>query len=60
VDLGAYYGGNCQITQINQLYFEAASKVKILGYTDYESRVARRASELYSQCILHLIEELIE
>ena len=57
VDLAAERGGNCDLTVPDQV-IEAAHGVKIIGYTDYPSRMATQASTLYANNIRHLIDDL--
>ena len=57
VDLAAERGGNCELTVPDQV-IEAAHGVKIIGYTDYPSRMATQASTLYANNIRHLVDDL--
>lgn len=41
VDMAAERGGNCELTKPGQLYIDPESGVKILGYTDLPSRMAK-------------------
>ena len=40
MDLAAEMGGNCVLTRPGELYVDKVSKVKIIGYYDYPSRMA--------------------
>ena len=40
VDLAAEMGGNCVFTRKGEIYVDSVSKVKIIGYYDYTSRMA--------------------
>lgn len=60
VDMAAERGGNCELTKPGQLFIDPESGVKILGYTDLPSRMAKQASELWSNNMLHLFDELIK
>lgn len=57
IDLGALGGGNCEATKMNECYLYKDS-VWIFGYTDMQSRMARQASEMYSNNLVHLFEDL--
>ena len=52
VDLAAERGGNCDLTVPDQA-IETDHGVKIIGYTDFPSRMATQASTLYSTNIRH-------
>ena len=56
VDLAAEQGGNCELSQPNQVVVEHG--VTIIGYTDLPSRLPTQASQLYATNIRHLIDEL--
>ncbi|NKB77023.1 MAG: Re/Si-specific NAD(P)(+) transhydrogenase subunit alpha [Gammaproteobacteria bacterium] len=56
VDLAAEQGGNCELTQPDQVVSE--SGVKIIGYTDHPSRMAAQSSQLYAANIRHLMSDL--
>ena len=47
VDLAAERGGNCDLTVADEIV-ESANGVKVIGYTDFPSRMATQASTLYS------------
>merc|ERR1719223_745617 len=57
VDLGALGGGNCEATRANECYC-FRDTVWIFGHTDMQSRMARQASAMYSNNLVHLIDEL--
>ena len=56
VDLAAEQGGNCELTVPGQVVERHG--VRIVGYTDLPSRMARQSSQLYATNLLRLIEEL--
>lgn len=49
VDLAAESGGNCELTKIDQIVIH--NGVKIIGYTDFPSRLPIQSSTLYSNNI---------
>ncbi|RMH50952.1 MAG: Re/Si-specific NAD(P)(+) transhydrogenase subunit alpha [Alphaproteobacteria bacterium] len=57
VDLAAERGGNCELTVPDQR-IETDNGVVIIGYTDFPSRMATQASNLYANNIRHLVEDL--
>jgi len=57
IDLGALGGGNCEATKMNECYLYKDS-VWLFGYTDMQSRMAKQASEMYSNNLVHLFDEL--
>ncbi len=57
VDLAAERGGNCDLTVPDQIV-ESPNGVKIVGYTDFPSRMATQSSTLYSTNIRHLMDDL--
>ncbi len=56
VDLAAEQGGNCELTVPGEVVERHG--VKIIGYTDLPSRMARQSSQLYATNLLRLLEEL--
>jgi NAD(P) transhydrogenase subunit alpha len=56
VDLAAEQGGNCELTEPNQVVVKHG--VTIIGYTDLPSRLARQSSTLYATNLFRLTEEL--
>jgi len=57
VDLAAERGGNCDLTVPDQV-IETANGVRIIGYTDFPSRMATQASTLYATNIRHMMDDL--
>jgi NAD(P) transhydrogenase subunit alpha len=57
VDLAAERGGNCELTKKDEK-IETPGGVTIVGYTDFPSRMATQASNLYSTNIRHLVTDL--
>ena len=57
IDLAAERGGNCDLTVPEQA-IETPNGVKIIGYTDFPSRMATQASTLYSTNIRHMMDDL--
>ena len=57
VDLAAERGGNCDLTVPDQS-IETANGVRIIGYTDFPSRMATQASTLYANNIRHMMDDL--
>ena len=57
VDLAAERGGNCDLTVPDQA-IETPNGVKVIGYTDFPSRMATQASTLYSNNIRHMMDDL--
>jgi len=56
VDLAAEQGGNCELTVPGEVVERHG--VKIIGYTDLPSRMARQSSQLYATNLLRLIEDM--
>lgn len=56
VDLAAEQGGNCELTEPNQIVVKHG--VTLIGYTDLPSRLAKQASTLYATNLLRMLEEL--
>lgn len=56
VDLAAEQGGNCELTEPGTVVVR--NGVTIIGYTDLPSRLAKQASNLYSNNLLRLIQHL--
>ncbi len=56
VDLAAEQGGNCELTEPNQVVVKHG--VTIVGYTDFPSRLSKQSSTLYATNLLRLTEEL--
>ena len=57
VDLAAEQGGNCDLSVANQI-IETDHGVKIVGYTDFPSRMATQSSNLYATNLRHMIDDL--
>ena len=57
VDLAAEQGGNCDLTQKDKV-IESNNGVKIVGYTDFPSRMAAQSSTLYATNIRHMLDDL--
>ena len=57
VDLAAERGGNCDLTVPDEA-IETPNGVKIIGYTDFPSRMATQASTLYANNIRHMMDDL--
>ncbi|RIY01993.1 Re/Si-specific NAD(P)(+) transhydrogenase subunit alpha [Aureimonas flava] len=57
VDLAAERGGNCDLTVPDEIV-ETANGVRIVGYTDYPSRMATQASTLYATNVRHMMDDL--
>lgn len=58
VDLAAAFGGNCELTRAGEVVEHGG--VKIVGYTDWESRVAVHASHMYSRNVLNYLNFLLK
>ncbi len=57
VDLAAERGGNCDLTVPDQKIV-TENGVTVVGYTDFPSRMATQASNLYSTNIRHMMDDL--
>ena len=57
VDLAAEQGGNCDLTKPDKI-IETKNKVKIIGFTDFPSRMATQSSNLFSTNIRHMLDDL--
>ena len=57
VDLAAEQGGNCDLTVADQIVI-SENGVKIVGYTDFPSRMAAQSSTLYATNIRHMLDDL--
>lgn len=53
VDLAAATGGNCEYTVADQVVL-TDNKVKVVGWTNYQSFLGQQASELYSNNLVNL------
>jgi NAD(P) transhydrogenase subunit alpha len=56
VDLAAEQGGNCELTEPDQLVVKEG--VTIIGYTDLPSRLAAQSSQLYGTNLRHLLTDM--
>ena len=57
VDLAAEQGGNCDLTVAEEIV-TSDNDVKIVGYTDFPSRMAAQSSTLYATNIRHMLDDL--
>jgi NAD(P) transhydrogenase len=57
VDLAAEAGGNCELTQKDQIVVHKG--VKIIGYTDLPSRMSGQSSALYANNISKFLQSMI-
>ena len=57
VDLAAEQGGNCDLTEAGKIIL-SDNGVKIIGYTDFPSRMATQSSTLYATNIRHMLDDL--
>ena len=57
VDLAAEQGGNRDLTVADQIV-TSDNGVKIVGYTDFPSRMAAQSSTLYATNIRHMLDDL--
>lgn len=57
VDLAAEAGGNCELTQKDQIVVHKG--VKIIGFTDLPSRMSGQSSALYSNNISKFFQSMI-
>ena len=56
VDLAAEMGGNCKLTEANQVVVRHG--VTLIGYTDLPSRMAAQSSQLYATNLFHLLSDM--
>lgn len=56
VDLAAEQGGNCKLTQANEVIKHG--DVTLIGYTDLPSRLSTQSSQLYGTNLRHLLTDL--
>ena len=54
VDIAAINGGNCELTEVGKVVEKFG--VKIIGYDNFPSRIAKDASKLYSKNLYNFIE----
>ncbi len=57
IDLAAERGGNCELTKKDEKLV-TGNGVTIIGYTDFPSRMATQASNLYSTNVRHMMTDL--
>lgn len=56
VDLAAEQGGNCAVTKPGEVY--RYKGVTVVGLTDFPSRMAQQASQLYGTNLYHLLDDM--
>ena len=56
VDLAAEQGGNCAVSEPNQIVDHYG--VKVIGYTDLPSRMGAQSSQLYGTNLCHLLKDM--
>ncbi len=56
VDLAAEQGGNCKLTEKNQVVVKHG--VTLIGYTDLPSRLPTQSSQLYATNLRHLLTDM--
>lgn len=59
VDLAVEAGGNCPLSQIDKV-IETSNGVKIIGYGNFPSRLAKDASILYSRNVFNFLQLLVD
>ena len=57
VDLAAEQGGNCELTEPDQVT-QSDNGVTLIGYTDLPSRLAAQSSQLYATNLRHLLADM--
>ncbi|OOF80584.1 Re/Si-specific NAD(P)(+) transhydrogenase subunit alpha [Rodentibacter caecimuris] len=57
VDLAAATGGNCEYTQAGKVV-TTENQVKVIGYTDFQSRLPTQSSQLYGTNLVNLLKLL--
>jgi H+-translocating NAD(P) transhydrogenase subunit alpha len=58
VDLAAEQGGNCALTERDRVVEKFG--VKVLGFTDLASRMARQSSDLYATTAFNLLSDVLD
>ena len=58
VDLAAEAGGNCKLTKLNEIVVE--NGIKIIGYSDFPSKLSQDASNLYAKNLLNFVKLMIK
>lgn len=56
VDLAAEQGGNCEVSEKDQVVNHAG--VHVVGYSDLPSRLASTSSQLYGTNLFHVLDEM--
>ena len=56
VDMAAEQGGNCAVSKPGEVYVH--SGVTVVGITDFPSRMASQASQLYGTNLYHLLSDM--
>lgn len=56
VDLAAGQGGNCEVSQADQVIVHKG--VHVVGHTDFPSRLANTSSQLYGTNLYHVLDEM--
>lgn len=56
VDMAAEQGGNCAVTKPGEVYVH--NGVTVVGITDFPSRMASQASQLYGTNLYHLLSDM--
>ena len=56
VDMAAEQGGNCAVTKPGEVYVH--NGITIVGITDFPSRMASQASQLYGTNLCHLLSDM--
>ena len=57
IDLAAERGGNCDLTEAEKVVV-SENGVRVVGYTDFPSRMAAQSSTLYATNIRHMLHDL--
>ena len=58
VDLAAATGGNCEYTQAGKVV-TTENQVKVIGYTDFPSRLPTQSSQLYGTNLVNLFKTFV-
>ena len=58
VDLAAEAGGNCKLTKLNEVIIE--HDVKIMGHSDFPSKLSQDASNLYAKNLLNFVQLMVK
>lgn len=57
VDLASEAGGNCELTKPGEI--NNVNGVKVIGYTDFPSRLSGQASSLYANNISKFLQQIL-